>query len=225
MAKQANAQDLKFCDQQWSCGFDSRLPHMIVELTWKEFLKWPKYNGRYRLCYVEKIPERLYADANESIIHRFSDTSDWSYHSYIERELDNPDYIDGCTNLYTYFTSNPVFDDQWGDDWNDCPYQDNAGTPYDDISIEQEHTSGMLYFSMLRSEIDVLRVTTNIKSYMINLPEDFSNGLTVQSINQGAAAWIYYHNNKEYRTIYAGCTASRFIKEIELIEKNENYAD
>ena len=82
----------------------------------------------------------------------------------------------------------------------------------------------MFYVSKLRSEIDILRVTTNIKSYMINLPEDFSNGLSVQGINQGAAAWIYYYG-KEYRTIYAGCTAEQFVKEIGLIEKNEKHAD
>lgn len=35
-------------------------------------------------------------------------------------------YVSGC---WAYFTTKPL-QDQWGDDWNDAPYQHNAGSPY-----------------------------------------------------------------------------------------------
>ena len=38
-------------------------------------------------------------------------------------------YVEGQK---AYFTSN--FEKQWGDDWNDRPYECNAGEPYDDWS-------------------------------------------------------------------------------------------
>ena len=36
-------------------------------------------------------------------------------------------YVDGC---WAYFTTQRL-DHQWGDDWNDAPYEHNAGPPYD----------------------------------------------------------------------------------------------
>ena len=35
-------------------------------------------------------------------------------------------YVSGS---WAYFTSKPL-KEQWGDDWNDAPYEHNAGTPY-----------------------------------------------------------------------------------------------
>ena len=34
-----------------------------------------------------------------------------------------------CANNILYFTSD--IDNQWGDDWDDRPYEHNAGTPYE----------------------------------------------------------------------------------------------
>jgi len=36
-------------------------------------------------------------------------------------------YVDGP---WAYFTTQKL-KDQWGDDWNDAPYEHNAGTPYE----------------------------------------------------------------------------------------------
>lgn len=35
-------------------------------------------------------------------------------------------YVSGC---WAYFTTQPLAD-QWGDDWDDAPYEHNAGSPY-----------------------------------------------------------------------------------------------
>lgn len=34
-------------------------------------------------------------------------------------------------DCWAYFTTKPL-SEQWGDDWNDAPYEHNAGTPYGD---------------------------------------------------------------------------------------------
>ena len=34
-----------------------------------------------------------------------------------------------CSNNIMYFTSDMTA--QWGDDWDDCPYEHNAGKPYE----------------------------------------------------------------------------------------------
>jgi hypothetical protein len=34
-----------------------------------------------------------------------------------------------CDGPWAYFTNQPL-DKQWGDDWNDAPYEHNAGRPY-----------------------------------------------------------------------------------------------
>ena len=36
-------------------------------------------------------------------------------------------YVSGC---WVYFTTQAL-DKQWGDDWNDAPYEHNAGSPYE----------------------------------------------------------------------------------------------
>lgn len=38
-------------------------------------------------------------------------------------------YVDGLDTLTAFFTTRPLAE-QWGDDWNDAPYEHNAGRPY-----------------------------------------------------------------------------------------------
>lgn len=44
-------------------------------------------------------------------------------------------YIDGP---WAFFTTQPL-DQQWGDDWNDAPYEHNAGDPYEPCWHNQPH--------------------------------------------------------------------------------------
>lgn len=38
---------------------------------------------------------------------------------------------------WAYFTSQSL-EEQWGDDWNDAPYEHNAGSPYEPSWIDKE---------------------------------------------------------------------------------------
>jgi hypothetical protein len=88
-------------------------------------------------------------------------------------------YVDGNV---AYFTTQPL-EEANGDDWNDTPYEHNAGTPYR-WSAESEH--------------DKLKTPCEITSvYFIGpfqRPEDFcrrdSGGWCVDDINRGLVPWL-----------------------------------
>lgn len=103
-------------------------------------------------------------------------------------------YIDGNK---AWFTDN--FDRQWGDDWDDRPYQCNAEEPYDSWREEyKEHPINLktLYFE------------TN--DWSEKKPCDMGS-FSVKDINKGAAAWIHTENYN----IVAGTSMEEFIKTIE----------
>lgn len=91
------------------------------------------------------------------------------------KEYPNPEYTDGYTHEL-YFTDD--LNKQWGDDWNDAPYEYNSGYPYND-------------------ETDVIRV-------VVSLPEDiilphtrfWNSPFSVEDINAGAIPWIFWKHPK-----------------------------
>lgn len=101
-------------------------------------------------------------------------------------------YVDGN---FAYFTSQPL-KDQWGDDWDDAPYDCNAGEPYypndDDDSwvIEKVAFDGPFM-----------------------TPGDYGHcPYSVKAINQGAVAWLSSQLwCDEIVTIPAGATKQEFI--------------
>lgn len=100
-----------------------------------------------------------------------------------------------------WFTSN--WEKQWGDDWNDSPYECNAGDPYNEYYEE-----GKKY------KID-------LKCLYFDMPNDGAWGIfpcdrgkwSVEDINKGAVAWIY----DEYidLVIPAKTEINEFIEKIE----------
>ena len=98
-----------------------------------------------------------------------------------------------------YFTSN--WENQWGDDWNDRPYEHNAGTPY------------RSYFD------DNKEVPISIKEVYFDLPGWYempcsntdNSRYSVEYINCHRVPWITY--DKHY--IFAGISYTNFIKQIE----------
>lgn len=91
-----------------------------------------------------------------------------------------------------YFTS--CFEKQWGDDWNDTPYEHNAGAPY-----TGDYDLTIVYF-----EVDAFRPCDN---YM-NTP------YSVRDINKGAVPWLKDGDV----SIYGGATLLEFIEYIEGLE-------
>lgn len=200
---------------------------MIVDLTYEEFKDYPKFDGLYKLCYIDNIEEEIYEYDEES--QKIINSVEFSWHNESKAfdgvsprlhmtSQPNPFYKKRQYEYFAYFTSCSI-NDQWGDDWDDSPYQDNAGEPYDDIHDNSIFESISKYTVSYQNDYDVLRVRFVIKSYFCKFALDFAN-LSVIDINKGAAAWIFEPGNSNQLksiAIYGGCTAEEFIKNIDII--------
>lgn len=110
-------------------------------------------------------------------------------------------YVYDC---WAYFTTQSL-DKQWGDDWDDAPYEHNAGRPYYPYKEKGE-------------DWDIIRVAwegpfDTPDMYHANSP------WSVKTINQGAVPWLtnvrnLYGNHTEPISIFAGCTLDYFKKEV-----------
>lgn len=75
--------------------------------------------------------------------------------------------------------------EQWGDDWDDAPYEEDAGEPYD--SYVDENGTCNCY------NIYTLTVELPINRDMLKMPCDYANhSLSACEINSGRAAWLYF---------------------------------
>ena len=202
----------------------------------KEF---KKSNKTYKLCYVDFIPE-TYCDYRPEIKEKYKFLEDmpynefreiaWKYPEYKMENIQNPDYVPGEKELYAYFT--PIeLSEQWGDDWNDAPYEHNAGSPYDDIIVETEEKNG-LKFATKVEHYGIIMIPFAVKSFYYKLPKDYdycgNSNFSVDMINSGAVAWIYDPADgkmKNMTSIHAGCTIYEFLQKLKRIEKcNPGYA-
>lgn len=104
-------------------------------------------------------------------------------------------YIDDST---AYFSS--CFATQWGDDWDDTPYEHNAGTPY-------EHNDGKIYKIMFDGVFETPEGT------------HYNSPYSVQDINDKKVPWLKYadyfrlseKNEIVVSPLWAGATAKEFI--------------
>ena len=214
-----------------------------------------KYD-KLKLCYVDEInhtywdytPEaKAYRETEEwkeqdrlrtEKLHRegFLSSNDpefgWGNNRILEQGSDgknypNPEYIEGKQEYYAYFTSVPL-NKQWGDDWDDAPYEYNAEIPYDDVYDENDE----------RTEIEIVRVPFYIPydgGWSIRFPKDWggdNSPFCVRDINADAVAWIFCHgghrkSNTDSVAIHAGCSPSEFVEKINKINelKKEDEAD
>ena len=100
-------------------------------------------------------------------------------------------------NNVAYFTNNP---NQWGDDWNDKPYECNAGFPYKDEGFE------------------LVSISFNSNYNYIEPKEYFySNKFSAEEINCKFIPWLIPEDVK-YAPIFAGESIKDFTKKI----KNAN---
>ena len=122
---------------------------------------------------------------------------------YIERDnrfdvRDDDDYAKQM-GVRLFFTSIDL-ENQWGDDWNDAPYDCNAGWPYDSCYKEKDFNGNWKEYDIL-----VLYVSYECEHFP-TLPEEYgyNSPFCVESINQGAVAWMFF--GKDCKPIYAGAT-------------------
>ena len=103
---------------------------------------------------------------------------------------------------WAYFTTQPL-NEQWGDDWNDAPYEHNAGKPY-----EHWEDSGKKPW-----EIVVVAWSGSFATPC----EDFPNSpYSVEAINKKAIPWLRpdVWGEQHGISIFAGTPLSEFIAKV-----------
>lgn len=106
---------------------------------------------------------------------------------------------------FAYFTTQDL-DKQWGDDWDDAPYEHNAGTPY--YYGKHEEVKG-------EAPWEIIHVAY---SAPLETPAQKAGGnsyYSVEQINAGAVAWLASGEWAEKQVvIMAGVTLPEFIKKV-----------
>jgi hypothetical protein len=167
--------------------------------------KWKNYG----LCYIESIDKTHVEFSKETL--KVIEKPGFSWDSNEGRFLDvkmvdvpNPDYIEGSQELYAYFTPVPL-QEQWGDDWDDSPYEYNAGAPYDHGADYKE------------TEILILPFAVSGAWDIVKEPKDWggiNSPWSVEDINRGVIPWLYLEKGETWRTIHAGIGVEEFIRKL-----------
>lgn len=147
------------------------------------------------------------------------------------QEYPTEDIIDGYTH-YLYFTNN--LKEQWGDDWDDAPYEYNAEIPYDHDTEILQVPICLDYFKILKSyDDDGYMSHANNKKYPnfhnvdIKFPRDWGGAnspFCIMDINAGAVAWIFATLSEgryvtESIAVQAGENPQKVMKKIKEINK------
>lgn len=107
-------------------------------------------------------------------------------------------YVDGS---FAYFTTQEL-SEQWGDDWNDAPYEHNAGTPYEWSE------------SYKAAKWEILKVAFE-GSFRTPDSGVENSRYSVQDINKGQIAWLENERwEKRPIRIFAGTTLDEFTSAI-----------
>lgn len=99
-----------------------------------------------------------------------------------------------------YFTSD--WEHQWGDDWDDRPYEHNAGTPYDEW-YDTEHQPHPIALKEVYFELPW--------GWEMPCSNVDNSRYSVEDINNHRVPWITKDNNY----IFAGISYTNFVKQIE----------
>lgn len=204
---------------------------MYIYVNFDEVSKLEGYDN-YKLCYVEEIP-KTYWGVPPELQEEYDKISydeyknDWRLQEKF-RHIDNPnpEYSKLTSTHYAYFT--PVsLNEQWGDDWDDAPYEHNAGEPYDDVVLSVKDVNGIKVVDDV-ADVNILVVKFPIRSYNTRLPLDYvpcNSPFSVEMINAGAVAWIYDHvyvskGDKKCVSIHAGVNPYVFVERVNQITEN-----
>ena len=99
---------------------------------------------------------------------------------------------------WAWFTTAPL-KDQWGDDWNDAPYEHNAGEPYDWAPHQD-----MPEYALVRVAFD--------GEFDEPCDPNRNSSWSVQAINNGAISWLRPpdYSSAHKVCIHAGTPLSQF---------------
>jgi len=146
--------------------------------------------------------------------------------SIYESEEHDQDDNSSDYKVILYYTTNSL-DKQWGDDWNDSPYEHNAGTPYSasihyysngDIVLDQrewniEEPKFIIYtveimYSELKTVFPNEYILFIYDNGDIESSDLFNSPYSVSSINNGAIPWL----RKQFKSLYAGTNFNDLIE-------------
>lgn len=106
-------------------------------------------------------------------------------------------YVDGP---WAYFTTQEL-SEQWGDDWNDAPYEHNAGQPYEYSEHDRKNGVEPWQITKVAFDGDLNQPCTGC----------VDSDISVQDINAGKVAWLYTSKwNSKQVAIHAGATLAEF---------------
>lgn len=111
-------------------------------------------------------------------------------------------YVDGQKAWFT-----DSFEKQWGDDWNDKPYECNAGEPYNSWSELIEDNEDIFKRKYKHHQIKLKTLYFETDDWSEQKPCDMGR-FSVEDINKGTIAWV--HTDKF--NILAGTEIEEFIK-------------
>lgn len=125
--------------------------------------------------------------------------------------------VNDTTIIKLYFTELQDVTKQWGDDWDDIPYEHNAEPPY-----ENDYDSSQIKLVKgieIYPKIDIYKMFLVSKSCLVNIYTPCANTLnscySVKNINDKVVPWLTIVKDKEKEFVYAGTTVSDFIKIIQ----------
>lgn len=102
-------------------------------------------------------------------------------------------YVDGP---WAWFTTCPL-DRQWGDDWNDAPYEHNAGEPYDwrpSMAEERTRPDGSVRAPIVEYRLMRLAwhgpLSTPEERWKCRESGSYNSPWSVQQINRGETSWL-----------------------------------
>lgn len=109
---------------------------------------------------------------------------------------------------WAYFTTQPL-SKQWGDDWDDAPYEHNAEAPY------TPHAKSQGQWDIVKVAFEVMLAQPNEDEYMERV---LNSRYSVQDINDKRIAWLRpsVFSKEGSQPIYAGDTLREFIDKIHL---------
>lgn len=136
------------------------------------------------------------------------------------------EFFKGFTH-YFFFTDN--FEQQWGDDWNDVPYEHNAEWPYSGRDSNVICLPLGITYELIMQQVEHNIITTeeynemtdeNFNSCDIKYPCDYgiNSPFSVDMINHGAVPWIWFYKAPG-RVIDAGIAINGGDTVMEVIHK------
>lgn len=183
----------------------------------------------YKLCYVDEISPTVYGPTESTKQYLESQEykdfiKEYGVMEYnpkvVYEDLPNPEYDQTSRTHFAYFTRLNLLD-QWGDDWNDVPYEHNAEEPYEDT----EGDIIKVPFAFIGQDDGEGYFSTYPLGY--KLPKDYGGGnspWSVEDINLGAVPWLFVKDisNKHVPAvvIMAGINPVEFKEKLNYISKN-----